>query len=670
MPLGTLFFFPRTILQVSKLPVSEAALACLLALLATLAWTFHAGRDFSFDVVNHHLYLPYSLLSGRYATDLFAAGPQSYQNPLGYLPGYALVASGLPSWLVAIGLAALHALPAAWALHRISVSIWGSGTESRRWRGLAMAMAWCAPIFLLVAGTTSNDPLGAGLVLVAIAAALDRRPPAPLLLLGGLSLGIAIAIKPTNGLFALSLMPVLLLRLALGQLRWPHALAAAAAVAVGALAGLWHWSSWLWKTFGNPVFPLFNNYFHSPFAPEGATVALRFSATDLPAMIERLWLMATFRSYTVAEAFVPDLRPLLLALLVLAALLARSAAAFGLVRRHRPLGPTLRQLLVRADTQLLVLLAVSYPLWMASSGNARYLLPGFMLVGLMLVRMIAQLLPVRIAAPFALLLLLGQTLAYISHGTLRIFEEAWDRHAFLHVEAAPRLKSEPFLHLSIGVQTFAATAMFLHPQGALINISGQMTLPTTGPLGSALRQRLDRWQGRVRFLMPLPPVMDDPAADRSGLDRARYIVYPFGLEIDWNDCERLSLSASPSEMRHGSDKPGDKPQARLVSCAARPAATRDVALEQRIAQAEQVFKLIEDSCPSIYGPRPMASDVGSVFIQRLYVNTDARLSVSPVDGVTLTHFRSLPPVFLGSIEHVIGNRGRDACEAWNRLSRQ
>lgn len=638
----------------------ESIAVCLVALGVTAAWALLAGKDVSWDVVNHHLYLPFSLLSGRYATDLFGAGPQSYQNPLGYLPGYLLVRSSLPGWAMALGLAALHALPAAWGLHRIALAIWGTGRDARRWRWLALALAWSAPVFLLVAATTSIDPLCAGLILVAVAAILERQPHWSLLVVGGLSLGLAIGFKPTSGVFALALIPVAVLKLCAGQWRWQHVVVGAGAVVVAALAAIAHWSGWLWRSFGSPLYPLFNDWFGSAYAPAGASSAGRFATADPWAMVVRLWEMAEFRAYTITEGFVPDLRPLAAVLLLLVAV----AVAF----RRGGLRIAPRELAARADLQLLTLLAVAYPIWMISSGNARYLVAWFMLVGVALARAADKALPRRAGPIFLAVLLVVQTGIYVGAGHQRFKSAAWGSSRFIEARIPERLTRTPYLHLSLGVQTYAAAALFLHPAGALINLAGQMAMPMDGPLGERFKARLALWEGRTRFLLGAPADPKQPIADAGAQARARYLTYRYGLDIDWSDCESLYLDTHEA----GEPGPDGRPPPRgmrLLSCAAVPRTDRDADIDARVAQADRVFELIETGCPRIFAPRPFASDIGPGSVQRLYANHDARLSVSPTDGVVLTHFRSLNAVFLGSIDEVIASGGRDACKAWDKLSR-
>lgn len=658
-----------------RLPVPSLKRESLLIVLCTSAlligWTLLAGKDASWDVYNHHLYLPFSLLSGHYRTDLFAAGPQSYQSPIGYLPGYLLARSSLPAWSVGALLTILQATPIAWSLHRLTVAIWGEARSQRRWRLLAVVSAISAPALLLVLGTTSNDPLSTGFILVALALVVQRAPTGTWhTVAAGAALGLALAIKLTSGVFFVALAALLLLRVSLRQARWPALLLFPLTTVVVFVLASWQWSGWLWSEFRSPVYPLFNAIFASPYAPAGPTVALRFLPHESGDWLTRIWEIAEFRSYTTTEAFAPDARPLLL--------LVFGGIGSMLLALRRPAGWSMRSVGLSSTVQLALLTAIAYVLWMATSGNARYALAWFALAGLLVVRAMQVALPARWSLLLATAALAAQLAAYAGAGDRRYNEVPWNSQPFIGADVPTRLAQQPFLHLILGVQTYAAAALFLHPDGALANISGQMALPMDGPLGQKLRARLSLWEGRTRFLMLEPPAYR--IASRAGRLRALltdapvlrkmdYLTYRVGLRIDWSDCERLVLDpeARPA-LTLQTGVPKDEAQGiALLSCQAAPIERRDMALEARIAEADGVFALLEAQCPRVFGPRPFTSEVGETVVQRLYGNSDARLNVSRVEGVTLTHFRTAKVISLGTIDQVIASKGAEACSAWEAL---
>lgn len=59
--------------------------------------SIYLGQDANWDLKNYHLYSAWAYLHHRLATDLFAAGIQSYFAPLLDLPYYLLATQWLPN---------------------------------------------------------------------------------------------------------------------------------------------------------------------------------------------------------------------------------------------------------------------------------------------------------------------------------------------------------------------------------------------------------------------------------------------------------------------------------------------------------------------------------------------------------------------------------------------
>lgn len=620
--------------------VVAAALAAL--------WARLAGKDMGWDLLNHQLYLPFSLLSGRFATDLLAAGPQSTQNPIGYLPFYALATSPLPGWLVGALMAAATTAPAALALHAMARRLFGDDTQARDWRLVAVAAGLLAPVHLLVAGGAATDPWCAALLLLALASVLDTGPRRLALVGAGAACGLAVAIKPTSIVFAVPAAAVVGLQIAIGQRSWRDlAWGLVSALAVFALAG-GLWAAWLWSEFGSPTYPLLNQWFHSPLAPDGPTVALRFLPATALDWVTRPFAMAQYKAFVSVEAFAPDLRPAAALLLGLALL------AWRLVRR-RAIAPA-----SDAAFQLTLFALLAYPLWMATSGNARYGLALFMVVGLLLVRAAWALRPAR---PVLLVLAAGlglQTAAYVGQGDRRLDGQAWNDLPYAPFEVPDRLRNEPVLHLSLGVQSHAGLAPWLHPGGAFVSLNGQMSLPVDGPLGERLQRRLQAWEGRTRVLFAPRFAPGTPRFERAVEGDSWLLENRFGLRIDTSDCETARIRTPPDSKR---------PRL-LSSCRAVPSERRDPAFAAKLAEADRVFALLEANCPRIYGPRPFVSDANPGAIWRRYMNSDTVIEISPIDGVLVTHHRAPNPIYLGRPEQVVENQGKEGCTAWNKLTAQ
>lgn len=616
------------------------------SLAGLLAWVAFAGKDLGFDLINHHLYLGFAWWHDRHGPDLFAAAAQSYQNPLGFVPLYAMVAAGWPAWAVGLALGLVHAA-CAWPLARLVQALWPAPADgAARWLALSLSLA--APVYLLNLGTSSFDPVSALLVLLALVAWFTGTGDWRAMAVSGALLGAACGLKLSNVVFLAGLLPLAVLRLATGRLRPMPLLALGAGMVAGAMITFADWGWKTWSAVGDPLFPLLDGWFHSPYAPPGAMGDQRFIPPSWAAALRLPLDLVELRNMVVTEAQAPDLRPL--------AALALGAVALWRLARQRG---ALQVAATRPAAQLLLYVSTCTALWLPLSGNGRYAIALFMLVGPLVVVAARTALPRARAHVTCAALLLAQLLYFGHDGQLRYTEERWDSAPYLDLAVPERLRRDPFLHLTVGTPSYSAVAAFMHPAGAMSNVVGAFSLPADGPLGQALRQRLRPWQGRTRVLFRVQGSgADAPPVDAQALPARQLAaqLQHLGVAVDWNDCLDLRIA------RHRAPEP-----VWLRSCAARSGIELSPENLRQRACADRVFARIEGQCPHVFAPRPLASDNNLTHWQRRYTSSGARITVSPTDGVVLSHFRTLTTVNLGSADDVAAGRGLPACEAWQRL---
>ena len=361
----------------------RALLACLSfgALLSVLR-----GQDANWDLKNYHLHNAWAVLHGRLALDLAPAGLQSYFNPLLDVP-YYLLGTGLLQHAprVLAGVQGLWYGGLVFMLFRIAVRLARLGSRTFGWADvLAVLIGVTGTMTVSQAGSSFNElPLALFIVsslYVLLPLCGDAPSPRPWrrALAAGLLAGIAAGLKPTAIVYPPAL--VLGLWLALGMRR--EAWRLAIGFGVGALAGFvlaYGWWGWqLYALTGNPVFPLFNQVFHSSWVPA-------LGGTDRQYMPRSLaqWLFYPFywvgKSHRlVTEVNVADPRYALAYLSVLA------LAVLPWLRRRA---------LDRATRLLLVFVAVAYGLWLGLFSILRYAVSLELLSGLLLLAAL------RMAAP-------------------------------------------------------------------------------------------------------------------------------------------------------------------------------------------------------------------------------------------------------------------------------
>jgi len=217
----------------------------------------------SWDGLNHHVYLGMMAESSRLGHDVIAAGYQSYQYPYLYWPVYRLsLFEGTGAVAAAIWAAAQAAVlvPPVWL-----ISLRVLPTRQGYWIGASERLAACALAFMstvVVAAldTTANDLLAAVPLLWAFAVlaaepASDRRAAVASALWG-----VSSAFKLSNAIF----LPLLLWwwwtpGRRVPSMRRGGTMALAASLGFLVAYGPWGWQ--LWRLTGNPLYPFLGPLF-------------------------------------------------------------------------------------------------------------------------------------------------------------------------------------------------------------------------------------------------------------------------------------------------------------------------------------------------------------------------------------------------------------------------
>ena len=277
--------------------------------LAALAGAL-AGPDAGWDLRNYHLYNGMALLRGRVGFDLAPAQLQSFYAPdLDLLYALALRAlNAHPAWLDAV-LALPHGLAAflAWQVARRMLP--ADMPAAPGLAAVAAAIGVSGAGGLPTIASPMSEMLPASCVLGALL--LLARPEAWRTMLGaGVLAGIAVGLKLTAAPYAVGLAIAAAVCAGRGR-TWAALRGFLAGGLVGAgLAGGWWWL-WLWMRTGDPVFPYFNQLFHSSWAAASANTDTRFLPRNAVQALAYPLFWAFAPSRLVSELPVRDPRMLL-----------------------------------------------------------------------------------------------------------------------------------------------------------------------------------------------------------------------------------------------------------------------------------------------------------------------------------------------------------------------
>lgn len=334
---------------------------------ASATFAYRRGQDVNSDQLNYHFYAAYAFLHGR--IDIDSAPAQiihSFFNPLGYVPFYLLfrLAGPVTTSLVLAAIQACNLAAVAW----IARSVCRDLTERQRLAaiGAALAISAASPMALSELGTSFIDTLTALPVLAAICLLPGVRTPLTRLLACGVLVGGATGLKLTNAVFAIGLLGACLVE-GPGLVARVRAVAATClGLGTGFIALSGWWCLMLFRRFGNPVFPYYNDIFRSPDFPFTSDIDHRY----LPAS---LWdaFAAPFR-WAVGIVPIPEIGFTDIRFAVIAGLLGLGAVIA--IRRW----PATR---FRGGLPLLVFCVVSFVVWLKIFAIQRYLVTLELLCG-------------------------------------------------------------------------------------------------------------------------------------------------------------------------------------------------------------------------------------------------------------------------------------------------
>lgn len=469
------------------------------------------GQDANWDFRNYHYYNGYAFLTGRLGFDLLPANHPTYYNPL-LDAGVFWLIQRLPPWLASLLLGSFQGLIAP-LLYRLALTV-APPVPRRHMLAAILAAAGCTgAVTVSEIGATFHDNtlavlVLAGLLLVIQALADDATGRRLWLAVGGgaLLIGAACGLKLTMSLYAIGLAAALTVALPLRRLAMSLMVAGGAGLAGLLLTG-GYWSWVLWSRFANPLFPHFNNIFHSSFAGDTAYRDMKFIEKLGP--LERLLLplFSTFDSWLVAEADFFDAR-------LLAAFIVCVPALIWLRRAAPP------------QRALIGFAAGAYLVWVWLYCIYRYVLPLEMLAPVLVLAALTTLRlphPARLATAVAVALAVGTTYAVPLEPERVAFGDR-----FVTVTGIPSLPPDTLVAMAgdhpaaFMIPSFPAAIRF-------VRINDWPFLGQTDDRGFAplIRRTIAQHRGPIAVL-----------TDVEEMTRAQQIARRFGLRIG-DDCKSI-----------------------------------------------------------------------------------------------------------------------------------
>ena len=490
------------------------------------------GKDTSWDFRNYHWYAPYAFLNNRLGLDVAVAHQASYYNPFLDIPFYWL-ATHTHSWValcVLGGVQGANIVPLYLIAREGLLPVTARPADQKLAAGALALLALFGALTLSEFGTTYYDNVMSVFVFSGLAIVLLNRealrqgPPLRAALLAGLAgfvIGMAMGLKLPEAPYCLGFAAALL---ALGG-SMRQQIARLIGGGIAGTAGFALFSAWwmlkMKALTGNPLFPYFNEYWHSPLALAAPYRDLRFVPTHFwrevffPVLFSVDWHVADdlgFQDFRVCIAY----------FVMIAAIILWAA-------RRQSRDPLIAG---GVALPLFVFSAVTYFVWLKFFAIYRYIVGLEMLSPLLIVAAVG-LFPLARRARY--LVLAALAFAVLVTARSDFLERAPLDDPYIQAALPPIPHPEKTIVVMTGDTPMGFIATQLPPQVPVLRIDGWMVQPRDGTqITRDMKTRVGRHvrQGGDVFLI----------ADATDMARARNALADYNLAIRWTECQQFDTN--------------------------------------------------------------------------------------------------------------------------------
>ena len=463
------------------------------------------GQDANWDLRNYHFYNAYAFLNNRYGQDLLPSQTPYFYNPLLDVPffllathasakvaGFALgFVQGL-NFILLFGIA--HAaLIVPNARHKVIVCAALATLGMLGGGGIAQI------------GTTFGDNivslgvfLSAALVVRHLERlSLDKAPRVFALALAfGVPAGMMMGLKLPSVIYAVGLCGGLLFT----RDGWRRGLLLSFAFGLGVLLGITvtmgYWACFLQSNFGSPMFPYFNELFHSPLAPLVSARDTQYAPHSLSDVFLMPFIFAK-SAFRVGEIEWRDLRITILYVLLPLAVLLR--LFFG---RNR--APTDALAAPYPARYLLASFSIAYVVWLLMFSIYRYAVTLEMIAPLLIVFAVGML-PLKVGTRSLVAAFILVVIALTIHPGNWHRRATWLDH-FVEADIPALGDTSHLMILMAGIEPYSHLVPEFPPEISFTRIQSNFSSPEQDKgINILMHQRIDAHRatgGRFMLLIP------------------------------------------------------------------------------------------------------------------------------------------------------------------------
>lgn len=470
-------------------------------------FTLLLGQDVNFDLKNYHLYNGYAFLTNRLFHDLAPAQLQTYLNPILDIIYYRLVLLSNDPILITFTLGLWYGL-LIWSTYQV-ISILQS-TKNTPLAITTTILGTSGVAALGQAGTTTHEVTIAALNMLSVYLLIfglncANKISFTHIRYAGLVAGIAVGAKLTSIPFTFTIISMLaLFTLTHHKRNFMFVLVNfLLALLLGCLitGGYWHYL--MWDYYKNPIFPLYNDFFKSPFYEASNPQVWRWRATTLPKLLSYSFNLSQFSRLEKEEMF-SDPR------LMIGYISACCLFFLCVYRKLRSKKEKNEGNLDLRNTNILLILAIAwfiaYVLWAYIQGIYRYATFLEAYSAVVFLALICQLKNDKYRF-FAMLLVTVSCIYYthyLSWGRIGYGNKAYD--------IAPPLIKEQSLVIMLSSRPMSYVIPFFHKETIFVSPQNNFNdINYTNKLQQKINHTIEQWNGPLYAMAPRSfNFMEDP----------------------------------------------------------------------------------------------------------------------------------------------------------------
>ncbi len=571
---------------------------CLLLLAMSLTVTWFAPKDDNSDAWSYHYYSGNMLFDNRLDTDYFGASIQGYFNPLVHAPFAAMINARWPDRWVAMAMAGYCslALMLMAVFYRVSLNLTGWTLFSATLLSISMYVVWTCM------GSSVPDLFIQIPFLISLLCLFNFRKTksATMVFWAGAFFGVFLGLKLSAIIYIPGYAVLLCYWLWLREIRWTVFVVVALGCILGFLLCYGWWGLELYKHLGNPFFPFFNDWFKSPHFSAEAVYNKRFISWNLAEQLLLPFKAAGSEVLTYIEMREPDIR---LAVFVVAVLALAVFSAFQ-GRKDR---------LEYFEKDFLIFLFISLYTWVLISGNGRYGITIFLMVGAGIFIACRAILPLKIYRSLMLLVIIFQIFVMYSvrlgdkSVVFRFNRSPWNPGAeWFDIDFKKTLGSGGQLVMTGMRNSISVLVKDIGPDSSVINVYGGYALENS----EYIQSKITQYDGRIVSVIK---ARKDLLDNREWIEKTHFEQFGrFGLKVA--DTSRCVFEAPRGKQEATTSGFFVCPMEKDVSAIGR--------YEEITRDARKYYEKIEKICPELFSPKKYAITVLESSKEKYYSNSE------------------------------------------------